>query len=337
MNKLIILIALILIVGSLAGFMFLKNQNKNVQDLVLYKDTGSIMYKTESGNYTPVDSDKKLVPNHSFIKTGTDGLAHLILPDKSMISLSQNSEMQVNYDSGTTKILQTLGNAWFRIQKLAGKNDFTVETSTTVATVRGTIFAVESGKEDVVYVTESSVEIAQLKDQDGKKTKENVQTLTENKLATITKDQKDPAKIVDIPEEKKNSTWFKRNQIIDKEFKQGINDDFVKKIHENSEIKQLNQTLDSNIPSTGLDKFADYSWIQNGQQACTYINSAEYLTLIDQLKSSGAALGAWGDWLIQGVNLAKDACKDGTIDANEALKLQNYYKAAPQPPTMIAP
>src|SRR3990167_4117051 len=87
----------------------------------LVKETEEVFYKKDNGEYQQVTVEDTEVPNGSFVKTGESGLAHVILPDESMISLSKSTEMQINYNSSKTSIIQTLGSVWYRVQKIAGK------------------------------------------------------------------------------------------------------------------------------------------------------------------------------------------------------------------------
>ncbi|MBX4205997.1 FecR family protein [Candidatus Microgenomates bacterium] len=338
--RFVILGVIVLIVLGAAGYFILGKQINSPKDnLTIYKDSGTASYKSGK-DFVEVTSEKLSIPNHSEVKTSADGLAHVILPDGSMISLAENTQMKVNYDPKSTQILQSLGSAWFRIKKLVGSSEFNVETSTSVATVRGTIFAVETGLEDTVYVTQSSVDISQFKDESGQKTKQNTQSLKENKLSKIGKIEKGSPKITDIPDSVKKSAWFRRNELINKEFDQGITDGFVKKLHDNPQIQQIDQELQTQRQSSNPGLFGQFTttkWTAGGAEACTYINSAEYNQAISQLSAYSSMLGNWGTWLQKAVDLTKNACRDNIIDENEATQLQNFYQTQPQQPTFTLP
>ncbi|MBI2103764.1 FecR domain-containing protein [Candidatus Woesebacteria bacterium] len=339
--KSLLIIGIVLIILIVVGGVFvLRNRIGRSQTLTVFKDSGEVLYKPEGGEYSSIDADEFEIPNKSFVKTGEDGLAHVVLPDDSIISLSENSEMQINYDIATG-VFQSLGSAWFRVQKLVGGAKFTVETPTAIAAVRGTIFGVErpvADGEEVSYVTDGSIEIAQLKEQDEEKVRQNSQELGENKLAKIrTVDQGAP-EVIDIPEEKRQTPWFRRNEIINQLFKEGRPREFLKKLRENTEIKQIDEELrllrESKRTLGGesdwLEKFSTYSWLQSGE-ACRYINSSEYQEAVSQIKANQSLFGSWGDWLLQAIDLIVGACSDGVIDANEAVEIQNFYQSQPQP------
>lgn len=340
MQKKILVGFVIVLVIAVAAFLILRNRATSEAKLTVLRDSGEVSFKGKSGEYTPITTEEQEIPNGSFVKTGEDGLAHVVLPDESMISLSSNTEMQVNY-GGPTDVFQTLGNAWFRVQKVAGREEFTVETPTTVATVRGTIFGVErSGDDEVVYVTEDKVEIAQLQEEDGKKVKKNVQTLVKDRLANIKEKGKGVVEVVDLPEDKKQTAWFRRNELINREFGKGEAREFIKMLRERKDFQEIDQEIIRNrlqkrfqntlgVEGEGADFLKtlgmDTSWFGESSEACTYINSSEYKESIAQLSQSREFLGEYADQIIKIIDSAVVFCEDGVIDANEALQLSEIY------------
>ena len=160
MQKVVILIAVVAVIAL--GAIFILRQRGQSEKLTVFVDEGTVSYKAAAEDYITSDKDEFYIPNGSSVKTSEDGAAHVVLPDDSMISLSSSTEMKITYDPLKTTILQTLGNAWFRVQKLAGRQEFSVETPDSVAAVRGTIFGVErpkNGDDEVIYVTESLANI----------------------------------------------------------------------------------------------------------------------------------------------------------------------------------
>lgn len=340
MRKILILTVFLLIILLGAGSFFWYRKNR--EPISVFKEAGSVMYKTGGGAYAPITTSEFNIPNHSFVKTGEDGLAQVVLPDDSMISLSVDTEMQINFDNTGTNVSQTLGSAWFRVQKLLGKEEFRVETSSSVATVRGTIFGVERGEEDVIYVTQNSVEIAQTKEVEGKKVKENVQTLGENKMAKILPVSKGAPEIIEIPEEKKNTAWFRRNQVINEEFEKGKPKEFIKKLPENKDIKKIDQELESlrksrrtlgseaSDPTAFFQNLRDSAWLENSAEACATYNSQESEQGLRQLEESRSILGKWADWIVEVMKKVKNFCKDGVIDSSEGAEIEKLYKNQPE-------
>jgi hypothetical protein len=337
MMKKLIIIAIVLVVAGAGLMAFNKFSKKQSANLVVHKDVGTVSFKAESGDYVLIEKDSQEIPNHSFVKTGSDGLAHVVLPDESMISLAENTEMQINFEDKETKVLQTLGNAWYRIKKLSGTKEFNVETPTAVASVRGTIFGVETAEVELVYVTESSVEISQLVKEGENAKRENTELLGENKLAEIGLFSTGKPEITDIPEDKRQTPWFRRNQILNRQFTDGLPADFVKKLHENQDAIQIDQELQSlrqtsvntGNPNDLFGNFSNPNWLQQNQ-GCTYINTPEYTQAVAQIKTYAGVLGGSYDWVIQAINLMQSACSDNVISSQEAAQLQNHYQTMPQ-------
>lgn len=334
-NIILVIVVALLVIGG--GIFFLSRRGSQ-DKLTVFKDAGSISVKSGTGEYEKKDQAEFTIDNNSFVKTDAGGTGHVVLPDNSMISLSNNTEMQIKYSPGKTDIFQSLGNAWYRVQKLSGKNEFTVETPTIIAAVRGTIFGVERGTSELSYVTDGTIEIVQIKDVDGNRTRENIQTLETNKLITIGSAE---SAITDIPEEKKNTPWFRRNAIINEEFLKGtVPTEFLKTLKDRQDIKDIDVQLDlqrmqNAFPDTlgttdfNLDDLKGTGWFANGAQACAYINSDEYSSMLDQLGASRAVLGTWVDWMVNSINAVKSACSDNIITPDEQARLESIYENQP--------
>jgi len=222
MSKILILLA-ILIFSLSAIFLFNSKpvNRQKVPTFALYKISGEVFYKKEgSKTYYRLVVPKINLPNHTFVKT-KKGTAQAILPDKSLISIDQDTEIQINFSDQKTSIVQTAGRTWHRLKKLLGKKEYEVTTPTSVATVRGTKFAVAiaGNKATEIFVTESKVEVAQVKEEDGKKVVEETKEITEGQIAEVP--QFEPGKglkVEEIPQEIKQEDWFKENSEVDKKY-----------------------------------------------------------------------------------------------------------------------
>ncbi len=354
MQKIAIIIIAAVILLGIGGFLVAINKRSSqITDnirLTVVKDVSSVSYKeTKLAQYIEITTDELEIPNHSFVKTGDEGLAHVILPDNSMSSLSKNTEMQINYETKQTLIFQTLGNAWFRVKKLTDRS-FDVESPTTLASVRGTIFGVEIGDEDTVYVTESSVEVSQVATESSQKVYKNKQMLTQGKLAKLAAIIKNrPAQITDIPKEKLDSPWFRRNQIINEEFVKDVPKNFIRKIRTLEKIKQIDDEIKKqsaakllnkleNSPKSseafGFQKLNPQELMQkfnagnlkDGRAACNFITTNEYEQYISQLETYKAFLGGLYEKLKDGFAMAAKACADGVVDAVEAEAISQQFK-----------
>jgi len=231
------------------------NLESNKQEAIkfnLYKEEGQISYKAYSNaSYQELKDDQIELADKSFIKTGVGALAHVIFNDNSMVSLDENTEIQVNYTGASRDIAQTSGNTWHRIQKLTDNSAYQVETSNTLATVRGTIFGVkvENPTQTSLYVIEHQVEVSQTALENGKKINKATQMVQEGKHLGIPDfgGDKKPD-LTDIPEEKKNSPWFKRNKLIDGDYKQEQGLKLIQKIKNDANFKQKLKNIKDNKP-----------------------------------------------------------------------------------------
>lgn len=334
MKKIALILAFLAVLG-IGAFIFVTAQKLKQTGITVLRESGSVMAKSADGEYKEIGDGEVTIANHSFVKTGANGLAEVILPDKSMISFDKSTEMQINYEENGTNIIEQVGKAWFRVQKLGGKREFNVTSPTAVASVRGTIFGVETGEEAVLYVTESTVEIAKLVDENGTKVKKGVVNLEANKLATI--GAEDTAVIVDIPEEKRNTPWFKRNEIINREFLKGSNPhDFLKNIINSEEIKALDQVIigagDASTLGTETTALNGLDFLGNYRELCNLYTGEEFQTGIAQLRQIPAY-----SWLADFVTDVRSYCSDGALSDTEAAELGQKYEARAKESTSLMP
>jgi hypothetical protein len=202
---------LLIVVGAIMTFVFLRKANHNFVIVV----EGTASYKiAESQEYTKIDSAEAEFTSGTFIKTEKDSSAEIYLSDNSIISLDASTEIQVVSDNSGTSIDQLVGNTWHRVQSLGDSKKYEVKTPNTVASVRGTIFAVDVNKEEntsVVLVEENNVDVNECNNQ-----KFNV---GEGALARVSKidDNCDSEASVTFDDLKKTN-WYIRNKFKDKLF-----------------------------------------------------------------------------------------------------------------------
>lgn len=163
--------------------------------IVLFKEAGEVQFKR------PIDSDFQAltavsieIPNLTSVKTGV-GRATVLLPDNSVISLSENTEISVNHTEQATSIFQSLGNTYHRVEALVTGKTYEVQTPGTLAAVRGTKFAVSYDKIKSitkVAVTENTVAVARIK-----KSFEPNATTTETKLEEVMVTEGNSAKVTE--------------------------------------------------------------------------------------------------------------------------------------------
>ena len=120
---------------------------------LITKSKGSVEYEKNDGTVIKDNLKKGMsLFNEDRIKTGANGFAkYLYLDDGSMIKVHKNAEVYIYGAINQRSIIKQInvagGNVKFEVSK-QGNDDFTVITPTSVATVKGTDFWLESDEED---------------------------------------------------------------------------------------------------------------------------------------------------------------------------------------------
>jgi hypothetical protein len=163
--------------------------------IVLFKESGDVFYKRPGdSDYIQLSATSMEIPNLTSVKTAV-GRGSVLLPSNSVISLSENTELSVNFTDNSTSIFQSAGNTYHRVQALLTGKTYEVQTPGTLAAVRGTKFAVAYDKAKSttkVAVTEHSVSVARIK-----KSFEPNATTTETKLEEVQVTEGSSAKITE--------------------------------------------------------------------------------------------------------------------------------------------
>ena len=312
---LILGVVLALVAVALFWFTTTKSKTASLDTFYLYKESGTVFYKLANQEYVKLEEDSKELVSGTYVKTET-GLAHVVFPDNSTMSLAEDTEVQVTYDKKTINIYQTLGNTWHRVTQVVSDNEYKVETPTALATVRGTKFAVEVPTDTAlpanIYVTENTVEVGQSAIENGKKVWKNRQLLTQGKFANIPKFLKErKLTIADIPREKLKSRWFERNKIFDNEFdkKRPIrtilkNTEFMKRLNEAETLDTSN--IDFKLPLPEL---------------CSSLNGIDRETMLKDLLANGTISTEQYTSYLSALKVMGDACANGKLDLTESQKL----------------
>ena len=140
---------------------------KPPETIYIYRESGEISFKPEgTSNYTSITSDTVTVPDHVSVKTG-EGRGYVMFPDNTTISLATGTEIIIAYSPTKVSIMQLVGSTYHRVTSLVTGSTYIVRTPNTLASVRGTKFAITynpSNKKTIVAVTEHSVEVTQIKE-----------------------------------------------------------------------------------------------------------------------------------------------------------------------------
>lgn len=170
------------------------------------------------------------------IKTGGDGEVTINFYNQTVSRIGTNTEVELNalfidsdnYEQAKTGLGVKIGNVWSRVLNLLDKeSEFEIRSDNTVAVVRGTTFNFEVDENDVATVSslEDSVEVSAVQmeervNEETGKTEKVLRVLNRVIVSSGTEaviDQKQSGdelrdiEVAAISQEKKDSTWFKKN------------------------------------------------------------------------------------------------------------------------------
>ena len=156
----VIIIAVVLAVVGAVYFMIFPSAEPPAT-LVIRAGTVEV----NSGNsWATATSGMQLSADYS-VRTGADGDAVVIFFGASALRLGPNTEIRLSEIlTNFTSIELSNGQTWSRILKVSGIEEYEIETPTTVATVRGTGFAVVvRGNDTDVTVGDGSVSVGTIR------------------------------------------------------------------------------------------------------------------------------------------------------------------------------
>lgn len=134
---------------------------------VIAKSSGTTFHKKfNADEYSPNAIMGTQLKNNDWIKTGDDGfVAIFFLDDKSQLKVKGNSEMEILAAVERGKISKTISLDYGTVKASVSKQkgEFRIATPTSVASVKGTEWWVESDENgDTFIVTEGVVEVENL-------------------------------------------------------------------------------------------------------------------------------------------------------------------------------
>lgn len=203
------------------------NPADNTGSIYLIKESGKVYWKAaENDAYLTLATDEQEIQNGAYVKTD-EGLAHVVLPDNSMISVAENTEIQITYQDHKASIFQSVGDTYHRVQKLQAGASYEVRTPGTLAAVRGTRFAVNYNpkiKRTKVSVTEHTVSVRRfgveaIATSTATTTPEipvgmGTQIVIDPIKPGITPN-KEVLKTIPLPVDSKRDAWLRRNVVLD--------------------------------------------------------------------------------------------------------------------------
>lgn len=259
MKSKIIIIVVILLVLGFGGFAFFQSKitvNANEQTRPWIEVTADSVWTVDSSTGEPKEdlTNGDELANGDIIATNNSGSAIIHFPDSSVARLEPNSKITIeetNYDpdSGemSVKLKITAGNLWSKIFDLASTSStWQVESSNTVATVRGTAFgfSIESNSSWIIG-SEHSVNVKPIDVASGNPVGDGIEVGQGKALTMADKDvalaKSDPnylkTLLLDTPDQFKNAPWVLSNQSQD-DYINSIRSDFEKRFTDKQEFRR---------------------------------------------------------------------------------------------------
>ena len=201
-------------------FVALQAKSQEVSAAVLLVEYGEVYTSETDQNYKLVTQEELEIISGTFVKTALSS-AHILLPNNSVISLDENTVIQLNFGQSSIDIKQIIGNTWHRLENLSGTNSsYQVSTQTAIAAVRGTEFGVSvidtgTTQETDFMVTENAITATQITLKNGNIEKFNTKDVESGKYCKI----KDPSvsqtwPIIDMPDSIKESRLYNKHVFI---------------------------------------------------------------------------------------------------------------------------
>lgn len=312
--------------------------SKNNPKFVLVKESGNVFYKEPLGTeYLALSNLEIPLPSGSFIKTENNSYARVFLPDNSLISIDQATEIQITIDKKNVGIDQLIGKTWNRVQTVSKGGEYKVETPNTIAAVRGTIFGVGVDNENLsrVFVEESNVEISRYEFEEEIQRILESTGLTENEIAEIIRDSESFRIEKRTTEDNfKNTFWYKRNKIIDEEFKKlggkkgkELRKLLLQALQQREDYKEFlfgltpSKELEQEDVEGQLKQVYDITKINDG--ACSNFTQNDYQLAIDKVNAYSSYIQNYNDIYNLLVTL-KQSCVDSelTLSETEEIKKQ---------------
>ncbi len=224
MKKIIIAVIVIL---ALLGIGYFVLAPKAATAAILYVERGQVEVNTGTGWQT--GSDEMELKKGSGVRTA-DGEATVVLLEGEVMHLEPNSEVKLEQISRKKiKITQLAGETWNKVTKISGISEFIVETPTTVATVRGTEFALN---EEELAVTDGEVgygpkgEPSKIKVRKGKRAL--AKTMQEEDIAELARFKQFPEKYEKILQRVRAREIRKHQQILKMAEKRGYTEEKIR-------------------------------------------------------------------------------------------------------------
>ena len=187
---------------------------------LLIVEFGNVYYSYDNQNYLKVEVKEFDIGSGVYIKTD-QGKAHIVLPNNSVLTVDEQTNIFLTYNPSSIDILQIIGNTWHRVKNLGGTG-YNVKTPNAIAAVRGTEFSIQVNKVDdqistQVVVTEHQVDLSPAQPP------QVALTVMEGMVGEVKGENE--FKVSKISKEMKESDWFKENQDLTETLKSTESED----------------------------------------------------------------------------------------------------------------
>ena len=136
-----IILAIVFVVLFIAVIKNFADSQNNTIVAFLHVESGLV--EVNSGSVFVDAVDEMKLNMNDIIKTGSNGYASIVLYESVIVSLDPNTEILVaDLAKSELKLKQKSGTTWNKFTNLLGVNGMSVQTPTTVISVRGTSFEV---------------------------------------------------------------------------------------------------------------------------------------------------------------------------------------------------
>ena len=317
MKRLFLPLVVLLLVGvALATGLMLSTKETQAANFLLVLEAGEVSFRSEGGEYERLDLEEVELVSGSYVKTGGDGLAHVVLQNNSVVSLDNNTELQVNISEEKTSVFQLIGSTWNRIENISG---YEVQTSDIVAAVRGTVFAVDISPDGSdVTVIESEVEVSDYRVVDGVRQLLNSKRVPAGKFLKFRSQLLD---VVDIPEEILRRRWYLQNISLDSELQQQRD---VLKTLRADRLEQLDSITSEDTIEFLQNLRSRYDIASMGNMVCEYVNSS-LVEDMRRLESLGVLEAAKREQIASYLNLLDVYCSDQQLVEAERDELLEVF------------
>jgi hypothetical protein len=147
---------ILLVAGIGIAVLYMPN---GVTPALLYVQSGQV--EVDMGSGYQVAQNGMELEQDAKVRTGADAEATVVLHESVFVTLASNTEVAIaDLDKDHVQVTQPSGSVWSKVTKLGGVEQYSVQTPTTTATVRGTLF--KTDVDGIVLVAEGTVNAAQI-------------------------------------------------------------------------------------------------------------------------------------------------------------------------------